>query len=162
MFRDMRRKKQLLSEAETIEILQAGTSGVLAVSGDDDYPYAVPLSYAYQDGKLFFHFAKAGHKLDSILRNSKVSFCVIQADQVMPETLTTHFKSAIVFGRARILTADHEKQSALAILVEKYSPDYAAKGQAEVERSWDRVCVAEVTIEHMTGKAAIELINQQV
>ena len=63
MFREMRRTKQLLSEAETIEILQSCTSGVLAVIGDDDYPYAVPLSYVYKDGKLFFHFAKAGHKI---------------------------------------------------------------------------------------------------
>ena len=58
MFRELRRKKQLLSDAETIEILKTGTAGVLAVSGDNGYPYAVPLSYVYQDGKLYFHFAK--------------------------------------------------------------------------------------------------------
>lgn len=54
-----------MSEAETIEILKSCTSGVLAVTGDNDYPYAVPLSYAFKDGKLFFHFANSGHKLDS-------------------------------------------------------------------------------------------------
>ena len=162
MFREMRRKKQLLSEAETIEILQSCTSGVLAVIGDDDYPYAVPLSYAYKDGKLFFHFAKAGHKLDSIQKNNKVSFCVIQTDHVVQKTFTTHFRSAIVFGRARILTDDIEKKYALECLVEKYSPDYIAEGQSEIERDWNRVCVAEVKIEHMTGKAAIEIINNKV
>jgi uncharacterized protein len=113
MFRAMRRKRQQLSEAETIEVLQSCTSGVLAVAGDNDYPYAVPLSYAYQDGKLFFHFANAGHKLDGILGNSKVSFCVIQTDNVVQETFTTHFRSVIVFGRARILTDDSEKKYAL-------------------------------------------------
>ena len=159
MFREMRRKKQLLSEAETIEILQSCTSGVLAVAGDDDYPYAVPLSYVYKDGKLFFHFAKAGHKVDSIMRNNKVSFCVIKTDDVIQETFTTHFRSAIVFGRARILTEDSEKKYALECLVEKYSPEYISKGQAEIEREWKVVCVAEVQIEHMTGKAAIEIIN---
>lgn len=66
MFREMRRKRQLLSEAETISMLQSATSGVLAVQGDDDYPYAVPLSFAYEDGKLFFHAATSGHKLDAI------------------------------------------------------------------------------------------------
>lgn len=161
MFREMRREKQLLSEAETIAILQSCTSGVLAVSGDDDYPYAVPLSYAYKDGKLFFHFAKAGHKLDGIEKNDKVSFCVIQTDHVIQETFTTHFRSAIVFGRARILTADSEKKFALECLIEKYSPDYISEGQAEMARSWDRVCLAEVQIEHMTGKAAVELINNE-
>jgi uncharacterized protein len=155
----MRRKKQLLSEAETIEILQSCTSGVLAVTGDNDYPYAVPLSFAYKDGKLFFHFAKAGHKIDSIVKNNKVSFCVIKTDNVIQKTLTTHFRSAIVFGRARILTEGSEKKYALECLVEKYSPDYITEGQSEIEREWNRVCVAEVKIEHMTGKAAIEIIN---
>jgi uncharacterized protein len=159
MFREMRRKKQLLSEAETIEILKSGTSGVLAVSGDNDYPYTVPLSYAYKDGKLFFHLAKAGHKMDSLARNNKVSFCVIKTDEVQPKTFTTHFRSVIVFGWARLLTDDHEKKYALECLVEKYSPDYITEGQSEIAREWKLVNVAEVQIEHMTGKAAIEIIN---
>ena len=159
MFREMRRKKQLLSQAETIEILQSCTSGVLAVTGDNDYPYAVPLSYAYKDGKLFFHFAKEGHKIDGIKKNSKVSFCVIKTDEVIQKTFTTHFRSAIVFGRARILTEDSEKRYALECLIEKYSPDYVAEGRSEIEREWKVVNVAEVQIEHMTGKAAIEIIN---
>lgn len=162
MFRAMRRSKQLLSEAETIEILQSGTSGVLAVSGDDGYPYAVPLSFAYKDGKLFFHFANAGHKIDGIARNDKVSFCVIKADKVIPKTFTTHFRSAIVFGRARILTDDTEKKHALECLVEKYSPDYVAEGQSEIERAWNKVCVAELKVEHMTGKAAIETVGDEI
>ena len=162
MFREMRRTKQLLSEAETIEILQSCTSGVLAVTGDNDYPYAVPLSYAYKDGKLFFHFAKAGYKIDSILKNNKVSFCVIKTDDVIQKTFTTHFRSVIVFGRARMITEDSEKKYALECLVEKYSPDYIAEGQSEIEREWKLVNVAEVEIEYMTGKAAIEIINNKM
>jgi len=159
MFREMRRKKQLLPEAETIEILQSCTSGVLAVTGDNDYPYAVPLSYTYKDGKLFFHFAKAGHKIDSIARNNKASFCVIKTDDVKQETFTTHFRSVIAFGKVRILTDDSEKKYALECLVEKYSPDYVTEGQSEITREWKLVNVAEFQIEHITGKAAIEIIN---
>jgi nitroimidazol reductase NimA-like FMN-containing flavoprotein (pyridoxamine 5'-phosphate oxidase superfamily) len=161
MFREMRRKKQLLSETETIEILKSCTSGVLAVTGDNDYPYAVPVSYAYKDNKLFFHFAKAGHKIDGLVRNDKVTFCVIEKDEVIQKTFTTHFRSVIVFGRARILTEDGEKKYALESLVEKYSPDFITEGQHEIERDWSRVCVAEVKIEHMTGKAAIEIVNNK-
>ena len=161
MFREMRRKKQLLSEAETIEILQSCTSGVLAVSGDHDYPYAVPLSYAYKDGKLFFHFAKEGHKIDSIVNNNKVSFCVIKTDNVIQETFTTHFRSVIVFGKTRILTEESEKKYALECLLEKYSPNYLKEGQNEINQSLSRVCAAEIEIKHMTGKAAIEIINQE-
>jgi nitroimidazol reductase NimA-like FMN-containing flavoprotein (pyridoxamine 5'-phosphate oxidase superfamily) len=157
----MRRKKQLLSEAETIDILRSCTSGVLAVTGDDGYPYAVPLSYAYKDGSLFFHFAKEGHKIDGIAKNDKVSFCVIKTDDVIQKTFTTHFRSVIVFGRARILTEDSEKKYALECLVEKYSPNYITEGQTEIEREWKLVNAAEVKIEHMTGKAAIEIINDK-
>jgi len=159
MFREMRRKKQLLSEAETIRILKTCTSGVLGVTGDNGYPYTVPLSYAYKDNKLFFHFAKAGHKLDGIERNDKVTFCVIEKDEVIQKTFTTHFRSVIVFGRAKILTEDSEKRHALECLVEKYSPDYIEEGQREIESDWNRFCAAEIQIEHMTGKAAIEIIK---
>ena len=161
MFREMRRKKQSLSEAETVEILRSCTSGVLAVHGDNGYPYAVPLSYAYEDGKLFFHLARQGHKLDAMEIDDRVSFCVIKTDEVMPETFTTHYLSAIVFGRARILTEDGEKRHALECLLKKYSPDYVPQGKVEIDRDWDRVCAAEIHIEHMTGKAALEIINQK-
>ena len=77
MFRQMRRKKQALSREECEEILQQGTSGVLAVSGDDDYPYAVPMSYVFCENKIYFHCAKSGHKLDAVSRNEKVSKTIL-------------------------------------------------------------------------------------
>jgi uncharacterized protein len=159
MFREMRRKRQLLSEAETVEMLQSCTSGVLAVQGDDDYPYAVPLSFAYEDGKLFFHAARGGHKLDAIERNEKVSFCVIDADDVVQGSFTTHFRSAIAFGKARIVTDDDERRHALRRLARKYSPDYLEAADSEIEGAWNRVSVVEIDIEHMTGKAALEIVN---
>ena len=103
MFREMRRKKQALSNEENLAILMRGTSGVMAVSGDDDYPYAVPLSYVYHDSKIYFHCAASGHKLDAMRRNPKVSFCVIDRDEVIPQEYTTYFRSVIVFGTVRIL-----------------------------------------------------------
>jgi nitroimidazol reductase NimA-like FMN-containing flavoprotein (pyridoxamine 5'-phosphate oxidase superfamily) len=159
MFRGMRRTRQLLSEAETVQMLREATSGVLAVQGDDDYPYAVPLSFAYDDGKLFFHTATTGHKLDAIERNDRVSFCVTAQDDVVQEAFSTHFRSAIVFGRARLVTDDAEKRRALVCLARKYSPDFAEKADAEIDGAWDRVAVIELSIEKMTGKAAIEIVT---
>jgi uncharacterized protein len=161
MFRELRRKKQLLPDAETIKILKTCTAGVLAVAGDNGYPYAVPLSYVYQDGKLYFHFAQEGHKLDSIARNDKVSFCVIAKDEVIQLSLTTHYRSVIVFGRARILEDEGEKKYALACLADKYSPDFPEEAQKAIAQGLKGVGIAEVTIEHMTGKTAIELINSK-
>ncbi len=157
----MRRKEQLLSQAETIAILKKGSCGVLGVSGDDEYPYAVPISYVYMDGKLFFHGAPSGHKIDGIRRNNKVSFCVIDQDEVIQKSFTTHFRSAIVFGKARILTDDQERRMAMEALLEKYSPDYIQEGQLAIARGWEKVCLVEITVEHMTGKPANDLIPQK-
>ena len=103
MFRKMRRFKQQLSNDEALEILKNCKSGVLAVSGDDGYPYTVPLNFVYKDGKIYFHCAKNGHKLDAIKQNKKVSFCVIEKDEVDSEKLTTLFRSVVVFGKAEIM-----------------------------------------------------------
>ena len=63
MFRELRRKNLLLSQEESLQVLRRGSSGVLALSGDDGYPYAVPLSYLYHDNRIFFHCAKAAREL---------------------------------------------------------------------------------------------------
>ena len=84
MFRKLRRIRQALSTSDCAAILKKGTSGVLALSGDDGYPYAVPLSYVYDGSALYFHGAKAGHKLDAIRRDCRASFCVIDQDQIIP------------------------------------------------------------------------------
>ena len=155
----MRRKRQLLAEAETIQIFERGTSGVLALSGDAGYPYAVPLSYVYADGRIIFHGAKSGHKIDAIRGCEKASFCVIDRDQVVPEEYTTWFRSAIAFGRVRIIDQDAEKRAAIELLAEKYSPDDPEGRRAEIERGYKTLCMFELRIEHMTGKEAIELVR---
>ena len=76
MFRQMRRKCQQLAEEESTAILQKATAGTLALLGDNDYPYAVPISYVYHEGKLYFHSALAGHKVDAIRKCDKASFCI--------------------------------------------------------------------------------------
>lgn len=157
MFREMRRKGQQLSTEDCEAILNRGTSGVLAVSGDGDYPYAVPLSYCYDGEKIYFHCAKTGHKLDAIEKNNKASFCVIDADDIVPERFTTYYKSVVVFGRAHIITDSGDKRRAITALSERYSPG-EKNAQQEIEQSWERFCMLELDIEHMTGKAAKELV----
>ena len=160
MFRPMRRAKQLLSQEETAAVLDRGTSGVLALSGDDGYPYAVPISYVYDGGKLYFHCARSGHKLDAIRRSEKASFCVIDQDQIVPEEYTTYFRSVIVFGRIRILEDPGKKWAAVEKLAVKYAPDSTADDREEaIRREWAPLCVLEMTVEHMTGKEAIELVR---
>lgn len=161
MFREMRRKNQKLDMAECIAVLQRGTSGVLALAGDNGYPYAVPISYVYHDDKLLFHCAKEGHKLDAIARSNKVSFCVIDRDEIAPKEYTTHYKSVIVFGEIRILEDEAEKRTAIEILGRKYAPENTEEElQAEIERFYAPLCMLELKIEHVSGKQAKELVGK--
>ena len=162
VFREMRRKKQVLSQKEVEDILHKGTSGVLALLGDNDYPYAVPISYVYDDGKVYFHSAKSGHKIDAIQRTAKASFCVIDEDLVVPEEYTTYFRSVIAFGRIRIVEDDSEKRAAIEKLAIKYAPeDTAANRDYAISREWKPLCMLEMTIDHVTGKEAIELVKEK-
>jgi nitroimidazol reductase NimA-like FMN-containing flavoprotein (pyridoxamine 5'-phosphate oxidase superfamily) len=159
MFRKMRRVRQELSKEETIQIFENHSYGVLAVSGDEGYPYAVPLSYVYYEGNLFFHSAKQGHMMESIRNESKVSFCVVAQDKVVPEEFTTHYISAIAFGKANIVQDETKKREILELIAEKYSPGDMEGRDHEIKKTWAAVCVMQVEIEHMTGKAAMQIIK---
>jgi nitroimidazol reductase NimA-like FMN-containing flavoprotein (pyridoxamine 5'-phosphate oxidase superfamily) len=161
MFREMRRKKQLLPIEETIAILNKMTSGVLAVSGDDDYPYAVPISYVYHDNKIYFHCALEGHKIDAINRNNKVSFCVIAKDEIIPDHFTTHFRSVIAFGKIHIVEDETEKMEATRLLANKYSPNREEGFQHEITKSFNHMHILALEIEHLTGKEARELMQER-
>ncbi len=160
MFREMRRKLQQLPQEECERILREGKTAVLALAGDDGYPYAVPVNYVYDGGKIYFHCAKTGHKLDALRRCEKVSVCVVDRDDVAPERLATDYMSVIVFGRARILEDDEEIYRAVEVFGLKYNPDREAV-RREIRREWDALCCVEITVDHMTGKEGKELARQR-
>lgn len=160
MFREMRRKNQDLPKALCEEILNKASSGVLAVLGDENYPYAVPLSFVYYKGGIYFHCAKEGHKLDAIRAHSKVSFCVTDADEVVPEEYTTYYRSVIVFGKAAILTSIDKMREPLTALTEKYCPAQQDK-KSRVEGGMSSMATIRVDIEHMTGKEGKALAQKR-
>ena len=158
-FRPMRRHRQQLSREECERILGRCTSGVLALTGDGGYPYAVPLSYVYADGAIIFHSAVEGHKVDAIRRDSRCSFCVIEQDEIKPAEFTTYFRSVIAFGRIQILEDDNEKVQALCLLGSRYSPGDEHGLQHEIDKSLDHVLLLRLEVEHLSGKQAIELVR---
>lgn len=157
MFREIARdKRQNLSREECERILDKATSGVLSVLGDSDYPYGVPISFAYKDNIIYFHGMPKGHKYDSMKKHDKVSFTVIETDQVVPEEYTTYFRSVIVFGKARVIEDVEEKHRIVDLLVEKYSPGFAEGVHEEFRERIAWMGAFEIDIEHMSGKEAIE------
>lgn len=158
----MRRSKQSLTDEESQEILRSGIVGTLGVSGDNDYPYTVPINYVFIDGKIYAHCATAGHKIDAIKRNDKVSFCVIGQDTVVPERFTSYYRSVIAFGRAKLLDHGSEYDKAIYALSKKYSPNESEdRIMDEINSSAGRFLMIAIDIEHMTGKEAIELVRKR-
>ena len=132
----------------------------MALLGDDDYPYAVPISYVYNEGKLYFHSALNGHKVDAIRKYDKASFCVIEQDDVQPEKYTTFFRSVIVFGRIHIIEDEKEKLEIVRMLGNRYTPNQDDALQKEIESGLSRLLAIRFDIEHLTGKEAIELVKR--
>lgn len=160
-FRPMRRFRQQLSDDESVGILKKATSGTLALLGDNGYPYAVPISYVYAEGKLYFHSALSGHKVDAIRNCDKASFCVIEQDIIHPKEYTTYFRSVIAFGRIHIVEDDVEKLSAARLLSERYNPGDDEGFQKELEKGFACMLAIRFDIEHLTGKEAIELVRKK-
>ncbi len=157
----MRRKRQQLSDEESYAILQNATSGTLALLGDGGYPYAVPISYVFCEGKLYFHSALSGHKVDAIRSCDRASFCVVAQDDVKPALYTTFFRSVIAFGRIHIVDDEAEKLAAARLLGNRYNPHQDEALQKELENSLARMLVIRLDIEHLTGKESIELVGQR-
>lgn len=159
-FREMRRRRQQLSTEEAVAILQKSTAGTLALLGDNDYPYAVPLSYVYQDGRIYFHSALAGHKVDAVRKNEKASFCVIEQDDVQPKKYTTFYRSVIAFGRVHVVDDEAEKMRMARMLGNRYNPNDDVALSRELESGLSRMLMIRLDIEHLTGKQAIELLSK--
>lgn len=157
----MRRHRQQLSQEESISIIERATSGTLALLGDDDYPYAVPISFVYHDGCLYFHSAVEGHKIDAIRRHDKASFCVIDQDDVHGEQYTTFFRSVIAFGHISIIEDEDEKIAAARMLGNRYNPNHDEALKKEMEKGLHRMVMLRMNIEHLTGKEAIELAKKK-
>lgn len=155
MFRKMRRHKQELSAEDCIDILINEPRGVLALLGDDDYPYAIPMSHVYSDGKIYFHGAKEGHKNDAVKKYSKASYCVVDNGIKNEDEWWYTFKSVIVFGKIRILEDNNEKIEKLRLLGNKFFPT-PEDTENEIKRLFDRTEVYELTVEHISGKTTVE------
>lgn len=160
MFRPLTRNRQQIPEAECIAILKREKRGVLSVLGDDGYPYGMPLNHYYheEDGCLYFHGGKTGHKIDALKRHDKVSFCVYDSgwkDEGAKVPWALNISSVIVFGRMEFVEDYDEVIRISRALSYKFTDDetYIAN---EIAGSGKATLVLRLRPEHMTGK----LVNE--
>ena len=151
MFREMRSKANMLTNEEVENILKTSPNGTLALYGENGYPYSVPVNFVYSDGKIYFHGAAEGYKLDCMKKDPHVSFSVIGKDDIAKENLTTLFSSVIAFGTIRVIDTMEEKIPVLEAMVGKYSAEFMESGKELIRKGCGSVAY-ELTIDHMTGK----------
>ncbi len=157
MFRQMQRIKQQLTEEECIRILQQEPRGVLSVLGDDDYPYGVPLNQFYcpEDGRLYFHSGRTGHKIDALLRHDKASFCVYDSGYRKEGSWALNIRSVIVFGRIEIIDDPEKIYDIARKLCHKFTDDEQYI-ENEIRHSGPRTFMFALVPEHISGK----LVNE--
>ena len=151
MFKEMRRKDKAMTKEACDHLLLKAEYGVLGTISHNGYPYLTPLNYVYANGKIYFHSAKEGEKLDNIDVDNKTSFCVVGDTVLIGEKFDTDYKSVLVFGRT-IEVKEEEKKEALRALIDKYSPDYIEEGYKYIEKSGTTTRVFGIEIDHISGK----------
>ncbi len=157
MFRPVRKKKNEISAEAAKTLLCHARRGVLAVQGDDGYPYAIPVNYLYDESarKIYFHGARAGHKVDALRACDKVCFTVLSDEIIRDESWAPYMQSAVVFGRCRLLESGPEALALIKRLAMKYYPDERL-AEEEIAASDKAVQMYEITIEHLSGKEVQE------
>ncbi len=157
MFREMLRIKQQLTKEECIGILTNELRGVLSVLGDDGYPYGMPMNHFYceQDGRIYFHGGKKGHKIDALKRCDKASFCVYDEGVRKDGEWALTIKSVIVFGRIEFVE-DREEVCRISALLSRKFTDDEAYIRREIEQSGPGTLVFALVPEHISGKIVRE------
>ena len=157
MFRPIRKKKNEINTEEAKAILHHARRGVLAVHGDEGYPYAIPVNFLYddQEQRIYFHGAHAGHKVDALRACDKVCFTVLSDEIIRGEPWAPYMQSVVVFGRCRLLKSGPEALALVKRLAMKYYPDERLADE-EIAASGKAVQVYEITIEHLSGKEVQE------
>ena len=157
MFRPLIRKNKQLSMETCIHILKTQKRGVLSVIGDHGYPYGMPMNHFYneEDGKIYFHCGKVGHRLDALKKDPRVSFCTYDEGYTPPDQWALHIQSVIVFGQIDIID-DHDTIVDITTkLSHKFTQDDTYI-EEEISQHARHTLILVLTPEHICGKWVTE------
>ncbi len=157
MFRKIRRTKNEISIEEAKVLLKNNKRAAFSVNGDDGYPYTIPVNFYYDEdeNKIYFHSAKAGHKIDSIKANDKICFTTWDDGTLEDGDWAYHVLSCVVFGRAKLIDDRKITEEKVRKLARKYYPS-VEEVEEEIKKSINAVQLVAIEIEHISGKRVHE------
>lgn len=153
MFRTIRKKKNELDISAAEDLLQYSRRGVLAVNGENGYPYAIPINYIYdrERQKIYFYGARVGYKVDALRVSDKICFTVYGNETIKEESWAPYMQSTVVFGRCHLVEAGSKASE----LLKKFAMKYYLSEQLvdkEIAHAGKAVQIFEIEIEHISGK----------
>lgn len=153
MFRPIRRKKNEISDELAKDLLLKSKRGVFSVNGDDGYPYSIPVNYFYdeENGRIYFHGAKVGHKVDALKKSDKVCFTVFGNESFKEDDWAPYVQSTVVFGRCHLIEDQTKAIELVRELATKYYPNKYLI-EEEIVAYGNAVQMFEIVIEHLSGK----------
>ena len=157
-FRELTKKSKQLPNDDCIQILQSEKRGVLAVNGDNGFPYAIPMNHYYDpdDGCIYFHCGKQnGHRSDALAHSDKVSFCVTAQGEQSPDGWAFWMRSVIVFGQMEIIDDPAEITRIAAALSRKFTQDEVYI-ENEIARYAKATLLLKLVPAHICGKLVLE------
>lgn len=157
MFREIRKKRNQIDVESAKSLLEQSRRGILAVNGDDGYPYAIPVNYFYdrENQKIYFHGSRVGHKVDALKVSDKVCFTVYGNEIIKEDSWAPFMQSTIVFGRCHLIETGENATTLLKRFAMKYYPNEQLVDE-EIVQSGKAVQIFEIEIEHLTGKEVQE------
>lgn len=157
MFRPVRKKINEIKIEEAKKLLHQSRRGVLAVIGDNNYPYAIPVNYLYdeENEKIYFHGSRDGHKVDAIKNCDKVCFTVIGNETIKKETWAPFLQSTVIFGRCHLIEDQSTAMALLKKFAMKFYPNESMVDE-EIAVFKKATQMYEIEIEHLSGKEVQE------
>ncbi|MBQ2297216.1 MAG: pyridoxamine 5'-phosphate oxidase family protein [Ruminiclostridium sp.] len=153
MERKMHKIARQMPDAEARELFEKGHHGILALNGDEGYPYAVPVNYVYLNEKIYIHSAKVGYKMDALQKDSKCCFSAILSSEILPKQVTAAFESIIATGKVNLVEDEAERRTAMETFVHRFCVDAIDEGMAFLEKALAKTAVLRIDVEQLTGKA---------
>ena len=156
-FREMRRKEKQLSEAEAYEVLKKCSHMILSTKLENGYPYSVPLNHVFEEGRIYFHCALEGQKIDAFRYDNKVCISAVEKGEIIPEKFTTKFTSVTAFGKVSPVEDSDERMKGFTAIIRKFSPGFYEKGMEYIKKMEHKTAIYAVDIEHITGKSSVRM-----
>ncbi|MBU1369449.1 MAG: pyridoxamine 5'-phosphate oxidase family protein [Bacteroidetes bacterium] len=149
------KNRALTFEPEIVSIIKKCEACTLSMVDTHGMPYAVPMNFGFENRRLFLHAAPEGRKIEILKHNPHVCITFSTDHELRWQntevacSYSMKYRSVMILGEIKFLEEMDEKQQALDVIMHQYTDNPFKYSEPALKN----VCVMEVIIKEMTGKA---------